>query len=90
VVGLAEKHASRVPELPKVMLLSTGGESNVAAVKLTKTVTDKGEIITFTKSYHGIMRESAAATFRIGRTGVGPGCRSTSPSRAPNAYAHTS
>ncbi len=86
VVGLAEKLAAQVPELPKVMLLSTGGESNEAAIKLAKTVTGKWEIVTFTKSYHGVTAGSAAATFKIGRTGVGPLAPGYFAIPAPNAY----
>jgi aminotransferase class III len=86
VVGLAEKLASQVPELANVMLLSTGGESNEAAIKLAKTVTGKWEIVTFTKSYHGVTTGSAAATFKIGRTGVGPPAPGYFAIPAPNAY----
>ena len=39
VVDLAEALARLVPQLPKVMLLSTGGEANEAAIKLAKLVT---------------------------------------------------
>jgi 2,2-dialkylglycine decarboxylase (pyruvate) len=48
VVALAEKLGGCVPALPKVMLLSTGGEANEAAIKLAKTVTGKWEIVSFT------------------------------------------
>ena len=86
VVGLAEKLAGQVPGLPKVMLLSTGGESNEAAIKLAKTVTGKWEIVSFTKSYHGVTAGSAAATFKIGRTGIGPLAPGYFAIPAPNAY----
>ncbi len=86
VVGLAEKLAEQAPELSKVMLLSTGGESNEAAIKLAKTVTGKWEIVTFTKSYHGVTAGSAAATFKVGRTGVGPMAPGYYAIPAPNAY----
>src|SRR3954464_13543604 len=39
VVGLAEALAQLVPDLPKVLLLSTGGEANEAAIRLAKLVT---------------------------------------------------
>ena len=39
VVDLAEALAELAPQLPKVMLLSTGGEANEAAIKLAKLVT---------------------------------------------------
>ena len=68
------------------MLLSTGGEANEAAIKLAKTVTGKWEIVTFTKSYHGVTAGSAAATFKVGRTGVGPLAPGYYAIPAPNAY----
>jgi 2,2-dialkylglycine decarboxylase (pyruvate) len=86
VVSLAEMLAAQAPELPKVMLLSTGGESNEAAIKLAKTVTGKWEIVTFTKSYHGVTAGAAAATFKIGRGGVGPLAPGYFAIPAPNAY----
>jgi 2,2-dialkylglycine decarboxylase (pyruvate) len=86
VVGLAEELAKQAPELSKVMLLSTGGEANEAAIKLAKTVTGKWEIVTFTKSYHGVTAGSAAATFKVGRTGIGPLAPGYFAIPAPNAY----
>jgi 2,2-dialkylglycine decarboxylase (pyruvate) len=86
VVGLAEKLAEQVPQLPKSMFLSTGGEANEAAIKLAKTATGKWEIVTFTKSYHGVTAGSAAATFKIGRTGVGPLAPGYYAIPAPSAY----
>jgi 2,2-dialkylglycine decarboxylase (pyruvate) len=86
VVALAEKLSEQVPELSKTMLLSTGGEANECAIKLAKTVTGKWEIVTFTKSYHGVTAGSAAATFKIGRTGVGPMPPGYFAIPAPNAY----
>jgi len=86
VVGLAEKLSQQIPELSKTMLLSTGGEANECAIKLAKTVTGKWEIVTFTKSYHGVTAGSAAATFKIGRTGIGPMPPGYFAIPAPNAY----
>ena len=86
VVGLAEELAKQAPDLSKVMLLSTGGEANEAAIKLAKTVTGKWEIVTFTKSYHGVTAGSAAATFKVGRTGIGPLAPGYFAVPAPNAY----
>lgn len=86
VVGLAAELAKQAPDLSKVMLLSTGGEANEAAIKLAKTVTGKWEIVTFTKSYHGVTAGSAAATFKVGRTGLGPLAPGYFAIPAPNAY----
>ena len=85
VVALAEKLSAQEPELSKAMFLSTGGEANEAAIKLAKTVTGKWEIVTFTKSYHGVTAGSAAATFKVGRTGVGPMAPGYFAIPAPNA-----
>jgi 2,2-dialkylglycine decarboxylase (pyruvate) len=86
VVALAEKLSAQQPELSKTMFLSTGGEANEAAIKLAKTVTGKWEIVTFTKSYHGVTAGSAAATFKVGRSGVGPMAPGYYAIPAPNAY----
>jgi len=86
VVALAEQLSAEEPELSKTMFLSTGGEANEAAIKLAKTVTGKWEIVTFTKSYHGVTAGSAAATFKVGRQGVGPLAPGYYAIPAPNAY----
>lgn len=86
VVNLAEKLAEQVPDLPKVMLLSTGGESNEAAIKLAKTVTGRWEIVAFTRGYHGVTAGSAAATFKVGRGGLGPLAPGYYAIPAPNAF----
>ena len=72
VVDLAEALAKLVPDLPKSMLLSTGGEANEAALRLAKLVTGKWEIVGFTQSWHGMTGGAAAATYKAGRRGVGP------------------
>src|SRR5258708_37232039 len=66
VVGLAEKLAEQVPQLPKSMFLSTGGEANEAAIKLAKTVTGKWEVVPFPKTYYRGTPRPAAATLQIG------------------------
>ncbi|MEI6201000.1 MAG: aspartate aminotransferase family protein [Enhydrobacter sp.] len=86
VVALAEQLSAEQPELSRTMFLSTGGEANEAAIKLAKTVTGKWEIVTFTKSYHGVTAGSAAATFKVGRQGVGPMAPGYYAIPAPNAY----
>ncbi len=86
VVALAEQLSAEQPELSKTMFLSTGGEANECAIKLAKTVTGKWEIVTFTKSYHGVTAGSAAATFKVGRQGVGPLAPGYYAIPAPNAF----
>ena len=72
VVALAETLAGLVPDLPRVMLLSTGGEANEAAIRLAKLVTGKWEVVGFAQSWHGMTGGAAAATYKAGRRGIGP------------------
>ncbi|HEY0418303.1 MAG TPA: aspartate aminotransferase family protein, partial [Acetobacteraceae bacterium] len=86
VVDLAEALARLVPELPRTMLLSTGGEANEAAIRLAKLVTGKWEIVGFTQSWHGMTGGAAAATYKAGRRGIGPLAPGSFAIPAPNAY----
>lgn len=86
VVDLAEALAGLVPALPRVMLLSTGGESNEAAIKLAKLVTGRWEIVGFTQSWHGMTGAAAAATYKAGRRGIGPLMPGQFGIPAPNAH----
>ncbi|MGO1079414.1 aspartate aminotransferase family protein [Inquilinus sp. CA228] len=86
VVDLAEALAGLVPSLPKVMLLSTGGESNEAAIRLAKLVTGKWEIVGFTQSWHGMTGAAAAATYKAGRRGTGPLMPGQFAIPAPNPF----
>jgi 2,2-dialkylglycine decarboxylase (pyruvate) len=61
VVDLAEALAGLVPQLPKVMLLSTGGEANEAAIKIAKLVTGGWEVVGFAQSWHGMTGAAASA-----------------------------
>jgi 2,2-dialkylglycine decarboxylase (pyruvate) len=86
VVDLAEALAELVPGLPRVMLLSTGGEANEAAIRLAKLVTGKWEIVGFTQSWHGMTAAAAAATYKAGRRGLGPLAPGSFGIPAPNSY----
>jgi len=86
VVDLAEALARLVPQLPKVMLLSTGGEANEAAIKLAKLVTGRWEVVGFTQSWHGMTGAAASATYKAGRRGYGPMAAGCFAIPAPNAY----
>jgi len=86
VVDLAEALANLVPSLPRVMLLSTGGEANEAAIRLAKVVTGKWEIVGFTQSWHGMTGGAAAATYKAGRRGAGPVMPGSFGIPAPNFY----
>lgn len=73
VVQLAEKLTGLLPDgLDRAMFLSTGGESNEAAIKLAKLYTGKYEIVGLGASWHGITSGATAATFHSGRKGYGP------------------
>ena len=84
VVGLAERLAGLVPALPKVMLLSTGGEANEAAIKLAKLVTGGHEIVAFAQSWHGMTGGASSATYKAGRRGYGPAAAGSFAIPAPN------
>ncbi len=86
VVDLAEALAGLVPDLPRVMLLSTGGEANEAAIRLAKLVTGKWEVVGFAQSWHGMTGGAAAATYKAGRRGIGPLAPGNFAIPAPNAY----
>jgi 2,2-dialkylglycine decarboxylase (pyruvate) len=73
VVDLATKLAGMLPQgLDRVLLLSTGGEANEAAIRMAKLVTGKYEIVGFAQSWHGMTSGAAAATYSAGRRGTGP------------------
>src|ERR1044071_8464451 len=86
VVDLAEALARLAPDLPRVMLLSTGGEANEAAIRIAKLVTGKWEIVGFAQSWHGMTGGAAAATYKAGRRGVGPLMPGQFAIPAPNFY----
>lgn len=86
VVDLAEKLAGLVPGLDRVLLLSTGAESNEAAIRMAKLVTGKHEIVAFSKSWHGMTGAAAAATYSAGRKGYGPTMPGSMTIPAPNSY----
>ncbi|SDF37396.1 aspartate aminotransferase family protein [Thalassobaculum litoreum] len=86
VVDLCSRLGSMVPGLEKAMLLSTGGESNEAAIRLAKCVTGKHEIVAFTKSWHGMTGGAAGATYSSARKGYGPATVGNFAIPAPHAY----
>ncbi|MFD4573641.1 aspartate aminotransferase family protein [Streptomyces sp. NPDC058417] len=74
VVELARRLAATLPDpLDKVLLLTTGAESNEAALRLAKLVTGRHEIVSFARSWHGMTQAAASATYSAGRKGYGPG-----------------
>ena len=73
VVDLARRLAETLPApLEKVLLLTTGAESNEAAIRMAKLVTGRHEIVSFARSWHGMTQAAANATYSSGRKGYGP------------------
>ncbi|ASM72036.1 MULTISPECIES: aspartate aminotransferase family protein [Roseobacteraceae] len=86
VVELAERLAGLAPGLDRVLLLSTGAESNEAAIRMAKLVTGKHEIVAFSKSWHGMTAAAASATYSAGRKGYGPAAVGSLAIPAPNSF----
>ena len=85
VVDLASRLAAAAPGLDKVLLLTTGAESNEAAIRMAKLVTGKHEIVAFVQSWHGMTGAAASATYSGGRQGYGPAAPGSLSIPAPNA-----
>ena len=87
VVDLAKALSATLPaSLSKVLLLSTGAESNEAAIKMAKLYTGKYELVSFDRSWHGMTSGAASATFSAGRRGYGPPMPGNLTLPTPNAY----
>ncbi|MFI6692521.1 aspartate aminotransferase family protein [Streptomyces sp. NPDC050433] len=87
LVDLAEALSRTLPEaLSKAMILSTGGESNEAAIKMAKLYTQKHEIVSFDQSYHGSTHAAGAATYSLSRAGYGPLAPGNLIIPTPNPY----
>jgi 2,2-dialkylglycine decarboxylase (pyruvate) len=87
VVDLARRLAETLPApLEKVLLVSTGAESNEAAVRMAKLVTGRHEIVSFAGSWHGMTHGAAAATYSSGRKGYGPVSPGNLVLPTPNPY----
>ncbi len=73
VLDLARRLAGTLPEpLEKALLLTTGAESNEAALRMAKLVTGRYEVVSFARSWHGMTQAAANATYSAGRAGYGP------------------
>jgi 2,2-dialkylglycine decarboxylase (pyruvate) len=87
VVDLARRLAETLPEpLEKALLLTTGAESNEAAIRMAKLVTGKHEIVSFARSWHGMTQAAAGATYSAGRKGYGPASPGNFAIPAPYRY----
>lgn len=87
VVELASRLAESLPApLQKVLLLTTGAESNEAAIRMAKLVTGKYEVVSFARSWHGMTQAAASATYSAGRKGYGPGVPGNFAIATPHSY----
>ncbi len=87
VVDMATDLVATLPEpLQKVLLLTTGAESNEAAVKMAKLYTGTYEIVSFDRSWHGMTTGASAATYSAGRRGYGPPTPGNFSLPTPDAY----
>ncbi|MEA5465977.1 aspartate aminotransferase family protein [Leptothoe sp. PORK10 BA2] len=90
VVGLADALVELTPPgLDRVLLLSTGAESNEAALKMARLATGGYEVVGFAQSWHGMTSGAAAATYSAGRRGYGPMGVGGMAIMAPNLYRPT-
>ncbi|MGO4624550.1 aspartate aminotransferase family protein [Ensifer sp. 2YAB10] len=86
VVELATRLAALAPGLDRVQLLTTGAESNEAAIRMAKLVTGGHEVVAFAQSWHGMTGAAASATYSAGRKGYGPAAAGSFVIPAPNSY----
>ncbi|RKK37761.1 2,2-dialkylglycine decarboxylase [Fusarium oxysporum f. sp. cepae] len=84
---LAERLCNMLPPgLDRAFFLSTGGESNEAAIKLAKVFTGKFEIVGLGASWHGMTAQALGVQYRYGRKGHGPNMPGMFALPAPNSY----
>lgn len=87
VIALAEKLAEIAPgALDRVLLLSTGGESNEAALRMAKTATGGYEVLALSRSWHGVTHGAASVTYNSSRAGHGPAAPGSFVLQAPTPY----
>ncbi len=87
VVDLAALIAEVSPgRLDRVLLVSTGGESNEAALRMSKLVTGRHEIVAMSRSWHGVTGGAASATYSSSRRGYGPAQPGAFVLPAPDTY----
>lgn len=87
VISLGHRLCSALPAgLDKAFFLSTGGESNEAAIKLAKVYTGRFEVVGIGASWHGMTAQAQGAQYHFGRRGHGPLMPGMHMLPAPNAY----
>ncbi|WP_040386010.1 aspartate aminotransferase family protein [Demetria terragena] len=87
VIEFSRELAATLPaDLSKVLLLTTGAESNEAALRMAKLYTGKYEVVSFDRSWHGMTSGSSSLTFSAGHQGYGPAMPGSLALPTPNAY----
>ena len=87
VLSLAKRLTSVLPPgLDKAMFLSTGGESNEAAIKMAKVYTGNFEIVGVGASWHGMTAQALGTQYHFGRKGQGPTMPGQHMLPPPNSY----
>jgi 2,2-dialkylglycine decarboxylase (pyruvate) len=87
VVDLAALLAQLAPgKLDRVLLVSTGGESNDAAIRMAKLASGRHEIVGLSRSWHGVTGSAASATYSSSRRGYGPAQVGSFILPAPDSY----
>jgi len=87
VLRLTEALTDILPDsLSKVLPLSTGGESNEAALRMAKMTTGGFEVVGFDRSWHGVTGGAAASTYSGARQGYGPTLPGSLALPTPDAY----
>ena len=74
------------PTLSKTLPLSTGAESNEAALRMAKLATGGFEVVAFDRAWHGMTGGAAANTYSGGRRGYGPAMPGILTIPTPYAY----
>lgn len=87
VLALAERLVDTLPDpLRRVLLLSTGGEGIEAALRMAKLYTGRFEVVSLTRSWHGVTGGASAVTYASNRHGYGPVTPGVFALPAPYAY----
>ena len=87
VLALAERLLATLPDpLRRVMFLSTGGEGIEAALRMAKLFTGRFEVVSLTRSWHGVTGGASAVTYAASRHGYGPVTPGVFALPAPYAY----
>jgi len=72
--------------LSKVLPLSTGAESNEAAIRMAKPATGRFEVVAFDRSWHGMTGGASAAAINGARRGYGAPVPGVLALPTPHAY----